>query len=250
MSPTAQFQSLADDIYLLIKNRFYDDFTSDDGQTYLRQVVSWGNMFIDELETELDPDGRPIDWIWVRQLAVTLGTVVAGDASITFDTNAFRNLVAGENRYVQILQDGTPVANFAVVSPDDISNATDRVIEDMCTLVGGNIVFSRAFRDTEAGGTIVGDVTGYIPRFAYSLINGVFTATNVKALSTIEPVTLLKLGVAKNATLPDIVQGGLSPSYTQKFNDMLTNAIARSQATSVSPQAKRDNYTQVGGIGF
>lgn len=250
MSPTDQFQAFANKVYMLIKNRRYDDFTSDDGQTFLEMMVDWANMFIDELELELNPDGTPIDWIWVQQLAQTLGTATTGAASVAFDTKNYNNLIAGENRYVQILQDSTPVANFAVVAPGDISNISDRVTEDMCTLVGGNIVFSRPFRDTENNGTIVGDVTGYIPRFTYSTANGKFVATNIKALSVIKPQTLLTLGVAKNESLPDIVQGKLSPSYVQKFNDMLANAIARSNASSRSGTVQRDNFSFISGVGF
>src|SRR5262249_11858518 len=148
------------------------------------------------------------------------GTAVAGDASIDAPSGIL-DLVAGHNRYVQILQDSSVIANFVVVDPDDITNATDRVTEDMCSLVGSTIVFSRQFTDEENGGTIIGDVQTPIPRIIASLSSGSLLCTNAKALSLVKPKQLLVLGVAKNSTLPDIVQGKLSPSYVQKYNDLL-----------------------------
>lgn len=240
MSPTAQLQAFAQSVYLVTKGRYFDDITSDDGVTFVDQTIDWTNQYIDELENELDASGQPLDWKWVRVGGFTLGTASEGDASI--DTpSGINNLLTGENRYVQILQDGSVVSNWAVVAPDQITNKADRVVEDMCTLVGTTIVFSRAFLDYEDGGTIIGDVTTPFPRLSL---------TNVKVLSLVKPKQLLILGVAKNVTLPDIVQGGLSPSYVQKYNDLLQNAIARNQAGSISEVAQRDNYSFIGGVGF
>lgn len=248
MSPTDQLIAYAQSIYLVIKNRYFDDITGPDGQVYLSQVVDWTTMFLDEIENEVNPDGTPIDWKWVEQLGFTLGTATAGDASITLD-NTINNVIVGENRYVQILQDGTAVSNWLVVAPDDISTTTNRNTQDMVTLVGGNVLtFSRAFKDTEDGGTIIGDITTPFPRMVVSTVGGVLTATNVKILSVIKPKTLLILGVAKNATLPDIVQGGLSPSYVQKYGDLLNNAIARNTISGSADTVVRDDYSSIGGV--
>lgn len=237
MSPSKQLEAFAQSIYLTIKNRYFDEIEGEDGQVYIAQVIDWTNMFLDELENQVGTDGQMVDWWFARESAFALGTASTGAASVALPV-AVDRLITDESRYVQILQDGTAVSNWAVVHPKDISNRNDRVIEDMCALVGSNIVFSRAFREGESSGNIVGDVITKLPRFS---------PTNIKALSIVKPKQLLILGVAKNATLPDIVQGGLSPSYVQKFNDLLAGAIARSAASSVSALASRDSYGHVRG---
>lgn len=237
MSPSKQIEAFAQSIYLTIKNRYFDEIEGEDGQVYISQIIDWTNMFVDELENEVSTDGQLVDWWFVRESAATLGTASAGSSTTALPI-AVDRLITDEGRYVQVLQDGTPVSNWAVSHPKDILNYSGRTTEDRCALVGTNIVFSRPFRDTEASGTIVGDVITKLPRLA---------PTNAKLLTTVKPKQLLILGVAKNATLPDIVQGGLSPSYVQKFNDLLTSAIARSAASSVSARAERDSFGHVRG---
>lgn len=238
MSPTAQLQAFAQSVYLVIKNRYFDDITSTDGQDFINMVIDWTNQFLDELEAETTLDGQPVNWRWVRQNNYELGTATEGAASIPMPT-AVNNLLTDEGRYVQILQGSSVISNWAVVSPNQISSKTDRITEDMCSVVGSTLVFSRAFRDTESNGTIVGDITTFIPRLS---------ATNVKALSTVKPKQLLVLGVAKNASLPDIVQGGLSPSFVQKYNDLLQGAIIRDGATSLSSDMQRDDLGYIRGV--
>ena len=247
MNPQAQFNAFAQSVHMVIKNRYFDDLPSSDGIVFLNQVADWANMFLDELETEVDPSGQPIDWLWNRQLGYALGTATQGAATVSIPSTVF-NLIAQQNRYVQVLQGSTVVSNWAVVNPNQISSRTDRITEDMVTLVGGTLAFSRAFRDTEGNGNIIGDVTLPIPRFAIDAVTG--APTNIKALSLVKPMALLKLGVAKNATLPDIVQGGLSPSYAQKYNDVLAGAIARNATSGNADLVTRDDLSYVGGIGF
>ena len=243
---------------MMIKDRYFDDLTSVDGQVFLSQTVDWLNMFIDELEYELDSDGQPIDWIWVRVPNQTLGVASTGLNFIAWDSVSFNNLITGTERFVQILSpvDGvTPVANFTVVNPSEMSNDSLRNNLDMCTLVNGNIVFSRNFVSAENGGTIQGDVTTYLPRLQTGIStsganNGQLIATNADIFKTVKPLTLLKLGTVKNAILPDIVKGGLQPSYVQKYNDLLTNAINRSMDSSLSPTADYDDYGAVRGVGM
>lgn len=249
MSPTAQLTAFAQSVYLAIKNRYFDDIVSDDGNTFILQIADFINQYLDEIETEVDPDGKPVDWRFSRQPSYALGTAVAGNSSIDTPTEIL-NLLTGENRYVQITQDGTVIANFAVVNPEDISNQSNMIVEDMCSVIGSTIVFSRVFTDAEGGGAISGDVTLPIPRIVASVGGTALKVTNVKALTTIKPRQLLVLGVAKNSTLPDIVQGKLSPSYVQKYNDLLQNAIARNTASSLSDTAVAEDYGYIGGIGF
>jgi hypothetical protein len=252
-SPTAQLQAFAQSVYKLIKNRYYDDLNSSDGQVFLGQIADWLNEYIDELEYEVNSDGEPIDWIWVRKPGVALGTATTGANSITWDSTSYNNLICGTDRFVQVLDaSGSVKSQFTVVAPADMSNDNSRNADNFCTLVNGNIMFSRPFTDAENNCTIVGDVTAYLPRVTttISATTKLIVATNVDIFKTVKPLTLLKLGTTKNAILPDIVQGGLNPAYTQKYNDLLTNAINRSEASSVSPTADYTEFGAVRGVGF
>lgn len=247
-SPTADLTKFAQQVYLTRKGRYFDDISGTDGQVYLEQVIDWVNMFIDELETTPGPDGNLVDWWFNRENGAELGTATEGEASIDIPSTVDR-LLTDEFRYVQIQQDGIVVSNWKVVAPRDITNKSDRVTEDMCAVVGTSIVFSREFKDTENNGTIVGDVVNVLPRIVYSTANdGTITATNVKILTTVKPKLLLQLGVAKNATLPDIVQGKLSPSYAQKFDNLMQAAIQRSMASSTAHEIARDSFGGVRGV--
>lgn len=252
-SPTAQLQAFAQSVYKMIKNRYYDDLTSADGQVFLTQIVDWVNEFIDELEYELDSDGQPIDWIWARRPGTSIGTAVAGTKTITWNSNSYNNLIAGGERFVQVLRaDGSVAGQFSVINPSELSNDSSRNRSDFCTLVNGSVLFSRPFSAAEDGLTVTADVTAYLPRVT-TILNATskqLMATNVDIFKTVKPLTLLKLGTTKNAILPDIVQGGLNPSYTQKYNDLLQNAISRSQASSLAPTADYDDYAGIRGVGF
>lgn len=238
MSPTKQLEAFAQSIYLVIKNRYFDDIEGEDGQVFVDQIIDWTNMFVDELESTVAPNSELVDWWFARSNEYALGTATLGANSIVVPT-AIDRILAEEQRYVQILQDGTAVSNWAVVSPKNITNKADRITEDMCAVVGTGLIFSRPFKETEASGSIVGDVMLKLPRLS---------RVNIKLLTMVRPVLLLKLGVAKNATLPDIVQGKLSPSYSVKFDQLMTGAIARSVASSRAITATRDNFSHIRGV--
>jgi hypothetical protein len=238
MSPTAQIQGLAQSVYRRIKNRAYDDITSADGQVFVANIIDFANGWLDELETELTPSGDPLYWNAVTQLNYPLGTAAVNTASIPVPTG-INEVIIEEDRYIQVQQGGTTISNWLVVSPDAITNKTDRITEDMCTVVGGSIIFSRIFRSTEDQGAIVGDVTIPFPRFSL---------TNVKSLALIKPRELLVLGIAKNSVLPDIVKGSLTPSFVQKYQDLLTGAITRNEYSSRADTIDTEDYGHVRGI--
>lgn len=251
MSPNKQLENFANSIYLAIKNRYYDDIAGEDGQTFIRQVVDNTNMFLDELENAVHPsDGKLVDWWFARENQAELGTAELGSNVVALP-NSIDRLLTDEQRYVQITVADEVVSQWAVVQPGDINNKRGAGLQpDRCAVVGTDLVFSRVFKEKEADGTVTGDVVNVLPRLAYTFDSDGFTvkATNVQVLSLVRPKQLLILGVAKNATLPDIVQGGLSPSYVQKFNDLLTGAMTRSRATSVAKTASRDSFNGVGGV--
>jgi hypothetical protein len=243
MSTTTDLQAFTNKVYLVIKGRYFDDLTSDDGINLINQTIDWANMFIDELETETDAAGQPVDWNFARSTSENLGKARLGKSTVDFDSS-FNNLIAESGRYVQVTVGGQVVSNFSVVAPAQITNRADRATNDMVSLVGNTLIFSRPFRDFENGGTITGDVTVPIPRISLtdvSVLNGD---------NAITPQQLLILGTAKNASLPDIVQGGLSPSYAQRYNDLLDNAKARNSTSSHPDIITRDDLSYISGVGF
>lgn len=247
-APTVDFTAFAQSVYLTIKNRYFDDIAGEDGQIFITQVADWVNMFIDELESTPGPDGNIVDWWFTRSNGATLGTAQAGSTTISTPSTV-DHLITDEGRYVQIIDaTGKILSNWSVVHPRDINNSGKHQ-EDLCAVVGDQIVFSRPFTAAEDGLTVTGDVITKLPRIAFTTdANGVVTATNVKLLSIVRPKQLLVLGVAKNATLPDIVQGKLSPSFATKFDNLMTGAIARSTASSQAAQAARQNFSGVRGV--
>lgn len=258
MDPTAQLQAFAQSVYLMIKDRYYGNLSSPDGQTFLNQIVDWTNMFVDELQYMTNSDGSPIDWIWSRLPMQNLGTAVYNSQPnpprglVSWNSTLYFSLCTGDERFVQIIDANNNVlSQFTVVNADEVSNDNSRNNENRCCLVNGNILFSRPFTQAENGCSIYGDVTGYLPPLTTTLNgSGQIVASNVQIFSTVKPLTLLKLGVVKNAILPDIVKGGLTPAYNKKYNDLLTNAINRSTQSTISPTADVDDYTSVRGVGF
>jgi hypothetical protein len=238
MSPQAQINALAQSVYLRIKNRNYDDLTSPDGLAFVAQIIDFANGWLDEFENEITPTGDPLYWKSVTQLSYPLGTATINTASIALPTT-INDVIIEEERYVQVQQGGITISNWLVVSPDQIVSASNRVTDDMCTVTGGTMTFSRLFRSTEDKGTIVGDVTLPFPRFS---------STNAKSLGIIKPRELIVLGIAKNAALPDIVKGTLTPSFVQKYNDLLTGAITRNQYGGRADTIVGENYGHIRGI--
>lgn len=248
-SATQTLTDFAQDVYLMVKGRDFDDISSDDGQTFLVQMARWANMFVDELESETGPSGKNVDWWFSRSEGYDLGSVPSTGQSLDLPS-AVNRLTTDEERYVQITDsNGVVQSNWLVVHPKDISSKSERNRQDMCAVVGSSLVFSRAFTDSEANGVVTADVILSLPRVTYT-INGTgqTIANNVRLFSTVQPLLLLKLGVAKNVSLPDIVQGKLSPSYSQKFTDLLQGAIARSEASAAAPVMARDSFSNVRGV--
>lgn len=230
----------AQSVYLVIKNRYFDDISSADGQTFISQVVDWTNQYLDELETVTDQMDEPVNWKFMIQGGFALGSGATGDTAIDLDSSV-QGLVTSPGRYLQITDStGTVQSNWTVVSAEQVINKAV-VQEDRVYVANGQIVFSRPLTDLENNGTITADALVSIPRLS---------TTNTKALTQVKPKQLLVLGVAKNASLPDIAQGGLAPSLVQKYNDLLTSAIARNNASSVNDTVARDSFSYVSGVGF
>lgn len=235
MTPLERMTAFAQSVYLTKNNRYFDDIDEEDGQTYVTQTVDWLTLLLDELE-------READWNCVRNWDDEIGTVLAPGQQ-TFDLPVgTRKLVVDDDRPLVIMHDNVIVASFEVVDPNQITKRYTST-KDRVTVIKKKIIFSRPLKDTEVNGTVIADTISPLPR---PVITG--PSPQVDIFDTFEPMQLLVLGVAKNATLPDIVQGPLSPSYVQKYGDLLEKTVMENNASSTSDEIVRDDFGYIGGI--
>lgn len=237
MAYSSTITAFAQSVYLAVKNRYFDEIADDDGQAYIAQVLDWTNQYLDELETVVDSMGQPVAWNWLRTPDFNLGASVAGDTSLPLNASV-RELIASPKRPVQIVVGDDVVSSWTVVNPSQMRRNT---WDNQVAKVGSLLVFSRPLKESEDAGQVQGDILGSIPRMA---------ELEESALTLVKPRQLLVLGVAKNSSLPDIVQGGLSPSFVQKYNDLLQAAILFNNATADADFVEYDDFSNIGGVGF
>lgn len=242
MTPQQRMDQFVQDVYLTQHGNFLDSLTDTDGLVEVNKTYRWCNMFLDELEREADVDGRPMQWNFARRNDVDLGTILTYTTPIITLPAASRKLVIDENRPVTITQAGVIVSHFDVVDAGQITKRTDMSTTDKVTVPKTTLIFSRNFKDYELGGHVIGDVIDKFPR-----LDTADAATSATLLDIV-PYQLLVLGVAKNATLPDIVQGGLSPSFVQKYNDLLDQVKLENADSSMANEAVTDDLGYIGGI--
>ena len=222
---------LAQSIYLAKNNR-YNDVDGDEQTEFINQTIDWVNQYREELENEAD-------WNYVRINSYLVGTIAAaGEQSFVLPNNIQR-LVVSPYRDLVLEQDGSVIATFRVVAPNQIVDPEDPETRDRVTLIGKNVIFSRPFKDHEVGAQVRVDVVQHIPEL---------TLTDITMINMVKPKILIILGVAKNATLPDIVQGGISPSLGQKYAEELRKAKERNDATSEVYEVPREDFSQYGGV--
>lgn len=248
MTEEQKIQKFVQDVYLTRYNRFIDGIptsfeteetvTDTDALEEMTKTIAWANMFVDELEREVDSSGQPINWSFVREDNFELGTIFDGMTELELDDDILR-LVIEEERPLSIAFDGSAVSTWEVVAANQITKKPIGGLTDRVVVVNRKILFSRPFKSTEVGGTIVADVINNIPRL---------TDEDASMIDTVKPYQLLVLGVAKNATLPDIVQGGLSPSYVQKYGDLLEAVKLENQNSSMANSLVVDDLGYIGGL--
>lgn len=241
MTDEQKLEKFAQDVYLARFGNFIDDISDDDGVTEVNKTISWTNQFLDELENESDAEGVPMNWLFMRENDKEIGTVASPTQTFDLPEGVLR-LVYSDKRQLIITQDGSAVSYWDVVAPNQMSRQTGRTSKDSVTVVNGKIVFSRALRDTEIGGTVLADVLNSLPRLAGG------DDIDVSVLDLVKPQQLLVLGVGKNATLPDNVQGPLSPSFTQKYADLLASAKTVNDASADVDEMTREDVSDIGGI--
>lgn len=239
MTDGEKLNELTQDFYLTLYNREIDDIEDTDGQAEVSKVVRWVNLFLNELEQETDSNGMPINWVYRRQNDVELGTISGASDTFALPSGALRP-VADPDRPLYITQDSSIIGLWDVVDPNQLTSRnhyTDR--EQRVTYVNQLIVFSRTLNDTEIGGKVYSDLVYSFPRLA---------SDDTTLLNLPIPRQLLILGAAKNSSLPDIVQGGLSPSYAQKYSDLLEGHKAANNQTGVASEAVTEDYSGIGGV--
>lgn len=240
MTDEQKLQEFAQQVYLTIYGRRMDDITDEDGVEQVQKTIIWLNLFLDELEMELDPDGTPTNWIMVRENDKELGTIAAEGDTFDLPTGALR-LVSEVDRPLFILQDGSVISTWDVVDPNQITKrgTYNAPREQRVTYVNRKVVFSRPLNDTEIGGTVHADIVNSFPRLADD---------DTTLFDLPVPRQLLVLGAAKNASLPDIVQGGLSPSYAQKYASLLEGAKMANGQTAAADEIDYEDYSDIGGV--
>lgn len=236
MAYPIEIEKFAQSVNLAVNNRYIDDIQDEDGQILVSQVVDYLNQYLDELERTTDTGGNQVFWRFMTSFANNLGQTVPGDRFSLPSTVAY--LVTDEDRLLELWDGDRLVSQWVVADPQDLSNRRNRN-RQMVASVGGEIIFSRELTAGEVGCDVVADVCLSLPRM---------TESDFSVLDLVKPQSLLIMGIAKNMSLPHIVQGPLSPSFTQKYNDILQQAIRFNNASSSTKYAITDNFSDIGGI--
>lgn len=224
-------EAVAQSIYLA-KNSRYNDVEGPELTEFLDQTIDWINQFTQELELETD-------WNYLRTNRKLIATITNINVQTYPLPEGVRTVVVSPYRDVVIENDGIVISHFSMVNPNQISNPADPDTGDRATVINDSLILSRPLKDTELGGSLRADTIDHMPTL---------TMADQSLLTTVKPLQLIILGVAKNATLPDIVQGGISPSLTQKYNDLLQKAIAANNATSEVLDVPTENFNFIRGV--
>lgn len=239
MTDEQKLQEFTQQVYLTLNGQRIEDITDEEGVEAVATTIIWCNLLLDELEKEKDPDGTPTNWSYVRENDKTIGTVAAAGDTFDLPAGAMR-LVAEEDRPLVIMQDDTVVSIWDVVDPNQITKRNSFTLRTQrVTYANQKIVFARPLNDTEIGGTVKADIVNSFPRLA---------SDDTTLFDLPIPRQLLVLGTAKNAVLPDIVQGGLTPSFVQKYADLLDGEKAANMQSSTPDEAVTDDYGGIGGV--
>ena len=147
------------DVYLVRFNRPID-LTTAGGQTEIEKTLSFCRMFLQEIQSEKNPDNTPINWNWARNNDQDLGVINAEGQTFTLPNapTKVRRLVVDEDRPLVLMYDGTIISRFDVVEPNQITRRRmNPSTEDRVATVKRTLVFSRRFKDYEIGASVVCD---------------------------------------------------------------------------------------------
>lgn len=240
MTNDQRITQLAQDIYLARHNQV-NDVTGDDLTAFLDETISWVNQFIPEIE-------KKADWNFVRTNDATVGTIVTPSVISYALPDGIRKLVIAPGRDLTIRFDTSTVASFKLVNPNQSYNTNEPYDNrERATVLKRKIIFSRPLKQIEVGGTIVADTIAKIPRLAHDDV-ALLDILDDEYNDDIRQMFIY--GVLKNQVLPDIVQGGLTPSFSQKFDKYVNDCIAENNASADADDQDRESFAWVGGVGF
>lgn len=222
---------LAQSAYLAVTGN-YNDVEGDELTEFLEKTIDWYNLFAEELELEAD-------WNYLRTNDYEFGTVIAAATQTVELPDEVRKIVTSPYRDLVLSQDGAIIARFKTVNPNQISDPRNPETRDRVTTINRTLVFSRPFTDEEVGASIRCDVIAPMPLLALN---------DTEVIELIKPRQLSILGLAKNMTLPDLVRGGTSPSFVQRYNDLLQKAVMENNATAEAYESDRESLSFVSGV--
>ncbi len=231
MAAIDNIRSLAQDTYYTVNGAENDD-TGGDLVTFENNFIRGFNLWLDEYETETY-------WNSVRTTDYVLGTI-SSITKYSFELDSqYRTPVIDMDKELKFIIDGTVIARFKLVNPNQRQVDDELWRPDRATFVGRNIVLSRVPRAEEVGAQMVLDVVQYFPKL---------TRKDDTALGLIYSKNLAVLGCAKNGTLADVTKVSLSPSFAQKYNNELNKAIAINNSTTEVDEMRGENFGSIGGI--
>lgn len=231
MTVTEELTALAQSIYLVMYNR-YNDVEGDELTSFIAKTVDWVNQFTPELELEAD-------WNYLRTNGNLIATIYDKSVQAYELPEEVRTVVVSPYRDVTISFDGAVVSTFTMVSPSNIADPTNPETQDRATVINRQLILSRPLTDSELGGELRCDTINFMPQL---------TTTDTELLSLVQPKQLIVLGVAKNSTLPDIVQGTISASIAQKYGDLLKKAVSANNETASFVEAPREDLSYIRGV--
>lgn len=230
MTNDERIEDLAQQIYLT-RHNIRNDVTGDELTEFKENTVIQVNQYLAELDKETY-------WNWVRTNDYLVDTAAEDDTSFTLAAD-IRTIVRNPDRPLYFVKDGAVVSTWDVVSPNMLKNAKTTENPNRVTLIGKTLKLSRPVNEREDGASVYCDIVEYLPHLSED---------DVSVLDLVDPVELIVLGVAKNQVLPDIVQGGLTPSYTVKYADLLNGAKAENDGSAIPEDADGDNYNYINGV--
>lgn len=236
--------ALAQSIYQARHNQ-KNDVTGTDLTDFLDQTIEWVNQLTAEVQTTIDASGNTVDWNHVRTNDAILGTIPdVSTLSYTLPTTV-RKLVINPFRDLTIRYGSTIVSTFKLVNPNQTYDPRGAEIRRTATVMNRKLILSRYPTSSEVTGSLVADTIGYFPQLSH---------TDVTLLDILDADLnfrqLYVLGCLKNQILPDIVQGGLTPSFSGKYSQQLTACIALNKDSATASESDHEDFSPIAGVGF
>lgn len=240
MTNDQRIAQLAQDIQVARYSRL-SDATGSALDDLLNQTIIWVNQLIPEIE-------KKAYWNFVRTNDDSIGTITTGSVISYALPSTINRVVIDPKRDVTIRFGSTIISSFKLVNPNQSYDPSDPSnVKPRATVLKRQLIFSRPLNSSEVGGTITADTVAKIPRLSH---------TDVSLLDILDDANyddirqLFILGVIKNQVLPDIIQGGLTPSFSQKFDRHLAECIANNNASADADDQDREDFAWIAGVGF